>query len=214
MEIGHIGHLVQIPRAEADAAASFAPDYWTVFNDEKASEAAAAAKKRGRSQALLARIQAKGDRYYRGHEGGFDAGEVVAVADRIDATGRRRLRRHHDVSGAALRSGDAARSRRRRTLRRSTAPPKRCAQAGAAEDRDQRAGHHFFRRARCAGGGRRHAGRARPRPDRHDAAPRGRGPARTPRRGLCQRGVPFPRHGDAYCFGGGLYIDPSSPTTR
>ena len=84
MRIGHLGHLVQIPRAEADAAASFAPDFWTVFNDEKAAEAAAASQKAGREQALLARIQTAGDRFYRGHEGGFDAADAVAVADRID----------------------------------------------------------------------------------------------------------------------------------
>jgi predicted amino acid racemase len=87
MAIGHVGHLVQIPKAEADAAASFEPAYWTVFNAEKASEAAAAAKKRGLSQAVLARIQAKGDRYYRGHEGGFEADDVLAVADHIDELG-------------------------------------------------------------------------------------------------------------------------------
>ncbi len=85
MVIGHLGHLVQIPRAEADAAASFAPDFWTVFNDEKAGEAAAASRRAGREQALLARIQTAGDRFYRGHEGGFDAADTVAVADRIDA---------------------------------------------------------------------------------------------------------------------------------
>src|SRR4051794_7634783 len=44
LAIGHIGHLVQIPRAETAAAASLAPDYWTVFNFEKAEDAANAAK--------------------------------------------------------------------------------------------------------------------------------------------------------------------------
>lgn len=85
MAIGHLGHLVQIPRAEADAAASFAPAYWTVFNDEKASEAARATASLGRVQSMLARIQTPGDTFYRGHEGGFDATDVTAVADRIDA---------------------------------------------------------------------------------------------------------------------------------
>src|SRR5579862_2075859 len=42
--LGHIGHLVQIPRHEADAAAALSPDYWTVFNLEKAAEAAAASR--------------------------------------------------------------------------------------------------------------------------------------------------------------------------
>jgi predicted amino acid racemase len=85
MRLGHIGHLVQVPRAEADAAAAMAPAYWTVFNDEKAEEAAAAAGRHGRSQDLLARLQAPGDIFYRGHEGGFAAADAVAVADRLDA---------------------------------------------------------------------------------------------------------------------------------
>ncbi|GAA0394361.1 alanine racemase [Micromonospora gifhornensis] len=83
--IGHIGHLVQIPRHEAATAAALAPAYWTVFNDTKAAEAAAASAAAGREQALLARIMAPGDRFYRGHEGGFAAEEIVAVADRLDA---------------------------------------------------------------------------------------------------------------------------------
>ncbi|MGB7268820.1 MAG: alanine racemase [Albidovulum sp.] len=85
MKVGHLGHLVQIPRGEADLAAGhIAPDYWTVFSDEKASEAAQAAKRAGRDQALLARIQTAGDTFYRGHEGGFDADTIVDVADRMD----------------------------------------------------------------------------------------------------------------------------------
>jgi predicted amino acid racemase len=85
LAIGHIGHLVQIPRAEADAAASFAPDYWTVFNVEKAAEAATAAAKRNRRQGFLARLQARGDRFYRGHEGGFDPENIVDIADQLDS---------------------------------------------------------------------------------------------------------------------------------
>ena len=85
MQLGHVGHLVQVPRAEADAAASMKPEHWTVFNMEKATEAAAANKKLGQTQGLLARIVAEGDRFYRGHEGGFPAADIVAVADRLDA---------------------------------------------------------------------------------------------------------------------------------
>jgi predicted amino acid racemase len=84
LAIGHIGHLVQVPRAEAEAAAAMAPDYWTVFNIEKAAEAANATVGTGRSQALLARILAPGDRFYRGHEGGFPAEGVVETADALD----------------------------------------------------------------------------------------------------------------------------------
>ena len=62
------------------------PDYWTVFNEEKAAEAARAAHAQGHQQALIARIQAPGDTFYSGHEGGFDAGDVEAVADTLDRT--------------------------------------------------------------------------------------------------------------------------------
>ncbi|PZO81246.1 MAG: amino-acid racemase [Mesorhizobium amorphae] len=86
LPVGHLGHLVQIPRFEADfAAARLKPDYWTVFSDEKAAEAAAASRAAGRTQGLLARIQTQGDIFYRGHEGGFRAEDVLAVADRLDA---------------------------------------------------------------------------------------------------------------------------------
>jgi predicted amino acid racemase len=82
--VGHIGHLVQIARHEADAAASTSPDHWTVFNLDKAAEAGAAAARLGRTQSILARIVAPGDTFYRGHEGGFPAEDIVAVAGAID----------------------------------------------------------------------------------------------------------------------------------
>jgi len=85
MRLGHVGHLVQVPRAEASAATGMAPANWTVFSDHKAGEAADASASAGREQALLARIQAAGDEFYSGHEGGFDAADVLAVADRLDA---------------------------------------------------------------------------------------------------------------------------------
>lgn len=85
LRVGHIGHLVQVPRAEADAAAAMDSVHWTVFSDDKAAEAAAASRAAGREQALLARIKAPGDRFYPGHEGGFDADGVVDVARRLDA---------------------------------------------------------------------------------------------------------------------------------
>jgi predicted amino acid racemase len=86
LRVGHLGHLQQVARHEAKAAAAtFRPDYWTVFNDEKASETAAGAQAAGYVQNLLARIKAEGDTFYRGHEGGFGAADVAAVADAFDA---------------------------------------------------------------------------------------------------------------------------------
>lgn len=86
LKTGHLGHLVQVPRGDADfAAAQLQPDYWTVFSPEKAQEAAQAAHKAGRVQNLLARIQMENDTFYRGHEGGFSASDICEVADQIDA---------------------------------------------------------------------------------------------------------------------------------
>lgn len=86
LKTGHLGHLVQVPRHEAAMAArALTPDYWTVFSDEKAAEATGASADAGRVQDLLARIQTRDDIFYCGHEGGFAADEIVAVADRLDA---------------------------------------------------------------------------------------------------------------------------------
>ncbi|MDB5556461.1 MAG: amino-acid racemase [Rhizobium sp.] len=85
MKVGHLGHLSQVARHEAKAAAaSFKPDYWTVFNDAKAGEAAAGANAAGYVQDLLARIAAEGDIFYRGHEGGYDAADIARVAESFD----------------------------------------------------------------------------------------------------------------------------------
>jgi predicted amino acid racemase len=84
MELGHVGHLVQVPKLEADSAARLSPSWWTVFNAEKAAEAAAASKMLGREQPLLARLRGENDKFYRGHEGGFSASDVIAVAEALD----------------------------------------------------------------------------------------------------------------------------------
>lgn len=86
MDIGHIGHLVQVPKFEAEMVASYLqPHYWTVFSLEKAQEAAAAAHKAGRVQDILVRIKSDGDVFYKGHEGGIKAGEIVEFAQKVDA---------------------------------------------------------------------------------------------------------------------------------
>ena len=86
LAVGHLGHLVQVPRHEADyCATTIRPDYWTVYNETKAAEAAAASLKAGEEQPALARIHDDGDTFYRGHEGGFVASEVAGVASKLDA---------------------------------------------------------------------------------------------------------------------------------
>lgn len=85
LDVGHLGHLVQVPQKESLFASSMNPTYWTVFSTEKAKEAAEAARKTGRIQNILVRIYAQGDTFYTGHEGGFPAEEIVEVAKFIDS---------------------------------------------------------------------------------------------------------------------------------
>ena len=82
--LGHVGHLVQVPRDDAADVAAMRPAYWTVYSEDKATEAARAGAGIGSEQRLLARIHDPGDTFYPGHEGGFPADRVVAVADWID----------------------------------------------------------------------------------------------------------------------------------
>lgn len=82
--IGHLGHLVQIPRGDAAIAAGLEPDFWTVFSAAKAAEAATASSSIGRDQALLLRVYGPGDNFYRGHEGGVSIDDVVELADQVD----------------------------------------------------------------------------------------------------------------------------------
>jgi predicted amino acid racemase len=83
--VGHVGHLVQIPRHSAPEAAAMAPQNWTVFDDTKAEEAAAAAAALGRDQRLLARVYDNEGLVVETHAGGFDADDLEAVAQRLDA---------------------------------------------------------------------------------------------------------------------------------
>jgi predicted amino acid racemase len=85
MRLGHLGHLVQVPRAEMTAAVQMQPDFLTVFSLEKAREAGAAATRMGREQSIMARLYSPGDEFYSGHEGGFPATDIGRVADEIDA---------------------------------------------------------------------------------------------------------------------------------
>lgn len=84
LRVGHLGHLVQVPRARASEGAILRPDFWTVFSLDKALETAASAVAAGYVQNVLVRISREGDRFYRGHEGGVPAEDIVKVADAID----------------------------------------------------------------------------------------------------------------------------------
>ena len=69
--LGNLGHLVQVPKAEAGEAASLEPEYWTIFSRNKAREASRAVSGGDRIQQVLLRVWDRGDVFYPGHEGGF-----------------------------------------------------------------------------------------------------------------------------------------------
>ncbi len=81
--LGHLGHLVQVPAAETGEAAAMQPDYWTVFSPNKAAEVSAAATRLGRVQDLLVRVFAPGDEFYSGHEGGVPLEELPGMLHHI-----------------------------------------------------------------------------------------------------------------------------------
>lgn len=83
--LGHVGHLVQIPRREAARVAAMHPDYWTVVDHNKAQEAGRAAKSIGRTQPIFARVFGRGDLIFESHAGGFAAEEIEATADALSA---------------------------------------------------------------------------------------------------------------------------------
>jgi predicted amino acid racemase len=106
-QIGHVGHLVQIPCRQADRIAALSPEVWTVFNLQKAREVSDAAQRvpragavrvpaprsapegrragarAGRVQDLLLRVVRPGDTFYPTHDGGFALEDVVSAARQI-----------------------------------------------------------------------------------------------------------------------------------
>ncbi len=82
--LGHVGHLVQIPRHLAPEISGMNPDYWTVFTGVKAAEAARAAASQGRDQAVLLRVYGPDDITVETHAGGFPTADIDDVAVWVD----------------------------------------------------------------------------------------------------------------------------------
>ena len=92
------------PGPRPGQAAGLEPDYWTVFSENKAAEAAAAAHRPGqRSQRLLVRVFADGDEFYAGHEGGVALDDLPAMIDRIAAMPGAEFRGADHLPGPAVR---------------------------------------------------------------------------------------------------------------
>jgi predicted amino acid racemase len=83
LRIGHVGHLVQVPRGELDEALAMAPEQLTVFGVEQAAAVGAAATAAGVVQPLLLRVVGPDDRVFEAQRGGVHAADVVEAARAI-----------------------------------------------------------------------------------------------------------------------------------
>jgi predicted amino acid racemase len=83
LPVGHVGHLVQIPRANLRAVLAMRPEVMTVFSVEKARQVSEAAAGLGHVQDILLRIRVAGDIIYPNEEGGIWEGDLVAAVRAI-----------------------------------------------------------------------------------------------------------------------------------
>jgi predicted amino acid racemase len=82
IEVGHIGHLVQVPKHEIEfVLKELHPEVFTVFTIEKAKQISKVASELGMKQDLLLRVWKNGD--FMPFPGGFNLGEVEQAAKTI-----------------------------------------------------------------------------------------------------------------------------------
>ncbi|CAH0343885.1 YhfX family PLP-dependent enzyme [Bacillus sp. CECT 9360] len=84
LKIGHVGHLVQIPKRMIPEILSIQPDYITVFSYENAKNVSEAAKQMGRIQKIFLRIAEDGDFIYNGQEGGFTLDQLQEEVKKLE----------------------------------------------------------------------------------------------------------------------------------
>lgn len=82
-QVGHIGHLVQIPRHAMDEALRMNPDYVTVMGLGNAKYVSEAAQRLGKTQPILLRVYREGDLLFPGQEGGFSVDTLEETIRRI-----------------------------------------------------------------------------------------------------------------------------------
>ena len=83
LPVGHVGHLVQIPRHDLPAVLSTRPEVMTIFSVDKARQVSDAAVALGMVQGVMLRVRADGDLIYPNEEGGFWLADLDAAAKEI-----------------------------------------------------------------------------------------------------------------------------------
>lgn len=80
--LGHVGHLVQVPRGRVAAIARLAPEVWTVASPEQGAWVGEAARALDRTQGVLVRVAAPGANH-PGQEGGLPPDAAADLADAL-----------------------------------------------------------------------------------------------------------------------------------
>jgi len=83
LQLGHVGHLVQIPKHRIEQVLQMSPEVWTVYGYDNARLVSEAAHSLGVQQDLLLKVVGPDDFVYIGQAGGIPLDEVVDVARRI-----------------------------------------------------------------------------------------------------------------------------------
>ncbi|MBQ6820263.1 MAG: YhfX family PLP-dependent enzyme [Clostridium sp.] len=83
IKIGHVGHLVQIPKALIEKVVKAKPDYITVYTLEKAKEINEACEKVGLKQNIMLRVLGEDDNLYSGQYGGFKLEDLKEIGKEL-----------------------------------------------------------------------------------------------------------------------------------
>jgi predicted amino acid racemase len=83
LPVGHVGHLVQIPRGNLRSIVGMQPEVMTVFSVEKAKQVSDAALALGLVQDILIRVRGTEDIIYPNEEGGIWEEELDGAANAI-----------------------------------------------------------------------------------------------------------------------------------
>jgi predicted amino acid racemase len=85
LPVGHVGHLVQIPKHSLPGVLRLEPEVFTVYGIEQAQQISDAAARVGRVQDVILRVRGRDDIIYPNEEGGIWEDELDAAAARIAA---------------------------------------------------------------------------------------------------------------------------------
>lgn len=91
VDLGNVGHLVQIPLRALDEALAWRPGHVTVYDRANLSAVGAAAERAGIVQDVLVRIAGDAASTYPAQEGGIELADLPAVLDESASTGTVRI---------------------------------------------------------------------------------------------------------------------------